>query len=210
MGEQDILVVRSGSLSNLLMVLESLGKRFPGSEITVLTDPDILDELSQHPGVSNVAVYTNLRVFLARQLWELRQQDYDCKVVLFTNENEGRYNKFKVLAFLCRAPRMIIYNENGDSFEWDYRHRHIIWGHIKWRLRDKFFTGASLQQNFFLLLLKKLANFLLLPFAFIHLLCSVGWLFARRGYYNLRAKSPLTGMAPSRADCERVRVRRKT
>ncbi len=184
MEEKSILVVRSGSLSNLLMVLESLGRRFPHSEVTVLTDADILDELSQHPRVGDTAVYSNLRVFLARQLWELRRQEYGCKVALFTNEDEGRYNKFKALAFLCRAPRMIIYNENGDSFEWDYRHRRIIWSHIKWRLSDKFFSGASLQQNFFVLLLKKLANLLLLPFAFIHLLCSVGWLFARRWYHN--------------------------
>ena len=49
MDKNNILVVRSGSLSNLLMVLESLGRRFPRSEITVLTDPDILDELSRHP-----------------------------------------------------------------------------------------------------------------------------------------------------------------
>jgi ADP-heptose:LPS heptosyltransferase len=184
MDEQNILVVRSGSLPNLLMVLESLGDRFPGSEITVLTDPDILDELSQHPRVGDMAVYSNFSFFLARQLWELRRQEYDCKVALFTNEDEGRYNKFKALAFMCRAPRMIVYNENGDSFEWDYRHRHIIWSHIKWRLRDKFFSGASLQQNFFVLLLKKLANLFLLPLAFIHLLCSVGWLFVRRWYYN--------------------------
>jgi len=144
MAEQNILVVRSGSLSNLLMVLNSLGRRFPHSEITVLTDPDIPDELSQHPGVSGVAVYSNLRFFLARQLWELRRRDYDCKVVLFTNEDEGRYNKFKVLAFLCRAPRMIIYNENGDSFEWDYRHRHIIWGHIKWQVLHGCVAAAEL------------------------------------------------------------------
>jgi ADP-heptose:LPS heptosyltransferase len=184
MDKMSILVVRSGSLLNLLMVLESLESRFPHSDITVLTDPDILDELSQHPRVGDTAVYSNLRVFLARQLWELRRQEYACKVALFTNENEGRYNKFKALAFLCRAPRMIIYNENGDSFEWDYRHRRIIWGHIKWRLRDKFFSGASPQQNFFILLFKKLASFSLLPVAFIRLLCSVGWLLARRWYYN--------------------------
>jgi len=179
----NILVVRSGSLPNLLMVLESLRRRFPHSAITVLSDPDILDELSQHPSVGDIAVYSNLKVFLARQLWELRRQEYDCKVVLFTNEDEGRYNKFKVLAFMCRAPRMIIYNENGDSFEWDYRHRRIIWSHIKWRLRDKLFSGASLQHNFFILLLQKMANLFSLPFAFIHLLCSVGWLFVRRWYY---------------------------
>jgi ADP-heptose:LPS heptosyltransferase len=184
MEEQSILVVRSGSLPNLLMVLESLGRRFPCSAITVLTDPDVLDELSQHPRVSDIAVYSNLKVFLARQLWELRRQEYDCKVALFTNEDEGRYNKFKVLAFLCRAPRMIIYNENGDSFEWDYRHRRIIWSHIKWRLRDRLFSGVSLQQNLFVLLLAKLVDLLLLPLAFIHLLCSVGWLYARRWYYN--------------------------
>ena len=73
MEEKNVLVVRSGSLPNLLMVLESLGERFPGSEITVLTDPDILDELSQHPRVGDVAVYSNLRFFLVRQLWELRR-----------------------------------------------------------------------------------------------------------------------------------------
>ena len=184
MDEQSVLVVRSGSLPNLLMVLESLGRRFPHGEITVLTDPDILDELSQHPRVGDTAVYSNLRVFLARQLWELRRQQYDCKVALFTNENEGRYNKFKALAFLCRAPRMIVYNENGDSFEWDYRHRWIIWSHIKWRLRDKLFSGVPPQRNFFVLLLTKLVNLFLLPLAFIHLLCSVGWLFVRRWYYN--------------------------
>jgi len=184
MEEKNVLVVRSGSLPNLLMVLESLGERFPGSEITVLTDPDILDELSQHPRVGNTAVYSNLKVFLARQLWELRRQEYDCKVALFTNENEGRYNKFKVLAFMCRARRTIIYNENGDSFEWDYRHRRIIWSHVKWRLRDKFFSDATVQQNFFVLLLTRLANLLLLPLAFVRLLCSVGWLFARRWYHN--------------------------
>ena len=184
MEEKNILVVRSGSLPNLLMVLESLGRRFPRSEITVLTDPDILDELSRHPGVGDMAVYSNLRVFLARQLWELRRQEYDCKVALFTDEGEGRYNKFKALTFLCRAPRMIVYNENGDSFEWDYRHRRIIWSHVKWRLRDKLFSGAPLQQNFLVLLLKKLLNLFLLPFAFIRLLCSVGGLLARRWYYN--------------------------
>ena len=203
-GKQNVLVVRSGSLPNLLMVLDSLGKRFPGSEITVLTDPDILDELSQYPGVSNVVVYSNLKFFLSHQLWELRRQDYDCKVVLFTNENEGRYNKFKVLAFLCRAPRMIAYNENGDSFEWDYHHRRIIWSHIKWRLRDNFFTDASLQQNFFFLLFKKLANLLLLPFAFVRLLVSVGWLLARRWYYSLKAKTQLNKVASSSVDCGRI------
>jgi ADP-heptose:LPS heptosyltransferase len=184
MEEKNILVVRSGSLSDLLMVLESLGERFPGSEITVLTDPDILDELSQHPRVGDVALYSNLRFFLARQLWELRRREYGCKVALFTNKNEGRYNKFKALAFLCRARRTIIYNENADSFEWDYRHRQVIWGHIKWRLRDKFFSGAPLQRNFFVLLLTRLASFLLLPLAFVRLLCSVGWLFARRWYHH--------------------------
>ncbi len=184
MDKMNILVVRSGSLLNLQTVLESLRNRFPGSEITVLTDPDILDELSRHPGVGDTAVYSNLRVFLARKLWELRRQEYDCKVALFTNEDEGRYNKFKVLTFMCRARRMIVYNENGDSFEWDYRHRHVIWSHIKWRLRGKFFSGASLQQNFFVLLLKKLGSLFLLPLAFIRLLCSVGWLFARRWYYD--------------------------
>ena len=190
MDEQNILVVRSGSLPNLLMVLESLGSRFPHGEITVLTDPDILDELSQHPRVGGTAVYSNLKVFLARQLWELRRQEYDCKVALFTNENEGRYNKFKMLAFLCRAPRLIVYNENGDSFEWVYRHRRTIWSHIKWRLRDKVFSGASLQQNFFVLLLRKLANLFLLPLACIRLVCSVGWLFARRWYYRHETKTP--------------------
>jgi dolichol-phosphate mannosyltransferase len=194
-----------------LMVLESLGSRFPHGEITVLTDPDILDELSQHPRVSDTAVYSNLRVFLARQLWELRRQEYDCKVALFTNENEGRYNKFKALAFMCRAPRMIVYNENGDSFEWDYRHRRIIWSHIKWRLRDKFFSGASLQQDFFVLLLKKLASLLLLPFAFIRLLCSVGWLFARRWFYESKTKPPVKEGAsgsPSMRRCETSSAKR--
>ena len=191
MEEKSILVVRSGSLPNLLTVLGSLEQRFPGSEVTVLTDPDILDELSQHPGVSDMAVYSNLKVFLGRQLWELRRQDYDCKVALFTNEDEGRYNKFKVLAFMCRAPRLIVYNENGDSFEWDYRHRRIIWSHIKWRLRDKFFSGAHLQQNFFVLLLTKLANLFLLPLAVIRLLCSVGWLLVRRWYYDNFRQQPL-------------------
>lgn len=184
MEEKNVLVVRSGSLPNLLMVLESLGKRFPHSGITVLTDPDILDELSQHPRVGDVALYSNLKFFLARQLWELRRQEYDCKVALFTNEDEGRYNKFKALAFMCRARRTIIYNENGDSFEWNYRHRRIIWSHVKWRLRGKFFSGVPLQQNFLVLLLKKFVNFFLLPFAFVRLLCSVGWLFVRRWYYN--------------------------
>ncbi len=204
MDEKSILVVRSGSLTNLLMVLDGLGRRFPGNEITVLTDPDILDELSRHPGVSDVAVYSNLRVFLARQLWELRRREYGCKVVLFTNEDEGRYNKFKALAFLCRAPRMIVYNENGDSFEWDYRHRRIIWSHIKWRLRDKFFSGAPLRQNFFVLLLKKLANLLLLPLAFIHLLCSVGWLFVRRWYYNMKPGALVNKVGPGRTGCQSI------
>jgi ADP-heptose:LPS heptosyltransferase len=184
MDEMSILVVRSGSLPNLLTVLESLRRRFPGGEVTVLTDPDILDDLWQHPLVGDIAVYSNLKGFLTQQLWELRRQEYDCKVALFTNEDEGRYNKFKVLAFMCRAPRMIVYNENGDSFEWDYRHRRIIWDHIKWRLRDKFFSGDPLRRNFFVLLLTKLIDIVLLPFAFIHLLCSVGWLYARRWYHN--------------------------
>lgn len=184
MDEMSILVVRSGSLPNLLTVLESLGRRFPGGEVTVLTDPDILDDLSQHPLVGDIAVYSNLKGFLTQQLWELRRQEYDCKVALFTNEDEGRYNKFKVLAFMCRAPQMIIYNENGDSFEWAYRHRRIIWSHINWRLRDKFFSGIPLQRNFFVILLTKLVDLFLLPLAFIHLLCSVGWLYARRWYYN--------------------------
>jgi hypothetical protein len=179
-----ILVVRSGSLGNLLVALESLGRRFPNSQITVLTDPDILDELSPHPKVADIVLYGNIKSFLSRQLWQLRRREYDIKVSLFTNEDEGRYNKFKVLAFMCRAPRMIVYNENSDSFEWDYRHRHIIWSHIKWRLRDKLFSGTSLQQNFFSLLLRKLASLFLLPLALIRLLCSVGWLLARRWYYN--------------------------
>jgi len=204
MSEQSILVVRSGSLPNLLMVLDSLGERFPGSAITVLTDPDILDELAQHPGVSDVAVYSNIGFFLAQQLWDLRRRNYDCKVALFTNEDEGRYNKFKVLAFLCGAPRTIIYNENGDSFEWNYRHRHIIWAHIKWRLRDNFFTDASLQQNFFVLLLKEFTNFLLLPLAFVRLLVSVVWLFIRRWYYSLKAKARLNKVASSSVDCGRI------
>jgi hypothetical protein len=179
-----ILVVRSGSLGNLLVALESLGRRFPNSQITVLTDPDILDELSPHPKVADIVLYGNIKSFLSRQLWQLRRREYDIKVSLFTNEDEGRYNKFKVLAFMCRAPRMIVYNENSDSFEWDYRHRHIIWSHIKWRLRDKLFSGTSLQQNFFSLLLRKLVSLFLLPLALIRLLCSVGWLLARRWYYN--------------------------
>jgi hypothetical protein len=179
-----ILVVRSGSLGNLLVVLESLGRRFPNSQITVLTDPDILDELSTHPKVADIVIYGNIKSFLSRQLWQLRRREYDTKVSLFTNEDEGRYNKFKVLAFMCRASRMIVYNENGDSFEWDYRHRHIIWSHIKWRLRDKLFSGTALQQNFFSLLLRKLASLFLLPLALIRLLCSVGWLLVRRWYYN--------------------------
>jgi len=207
MDEKSILVVRSGSLPNLLMVLESLRERFPGGEITVLTDPDILDELSQHPRVGGVAVYSNLRAFLARQLWELRRQEYDCKVALFTNEDEGRYNKFKVLAFVCRAPRMIIYNENGDSFEWDYRHRWIIWSHIKWRLRDKFFTAHPPQQNFFLLLLNRLANLLLLPFTFVRLLCSVGCFFARRWYYNVKPGALVDKVAAGGTGCQGMRRR---
>lgn len=188
--EKKILVVRSGSLRYLLVVLESLDRRSPNSQITVLTDPDITDELSRHPKVAEIVVYGNLKGLLFRQLWQLHRQDYDVKVALFTGQDEGRYNKFKVLAFLCPAGRMIIYNENGDSFEWSHYHRQSIWNHIKWRLRDKFFSGAPLQQNFFVLLLRKLVNLFLLPLAFIHLLCSVGWLCARRWYYNNFRQQP--------------------
>jgi len=175
-----ILVVRSGSLKYLLVVLESLDRRFPNSQITVLTDPDILDELAQHPKVAKIVVYGNLKGFLSRQLWQLRRQDYDVKVALFTGEDEGRYNKFKVLAFLCRARWMIVYNENGDSFDWSYYHREHIWNHIKWRLSDRRFLGISSQEGFLISIVRRLAGFLLLPFAFLRLVCSVTWLLAKR------------------------------
>jgi len=177
-----ILVVRSGSLRYLLVVLESLDRRFPNSQITVLTDPDIIDELSRHPKVARIVVYGNLKGFLSRQLWQLRQQEYDIKVSLFTGEDEGRYNKFKVLAFLCRAGRMIVYNENGDSFEWNYHHRRSIWNHIEWRLRQRRFPGFSTQYS--LSILERLMGILISPFAFLRLSCSVGWLFAKRWYHR--------------------------
>lgn len=114
-----ILVIRSGSLKYLLPTLSHLRETFPESKIDVLTDPDISETLSQNPFVDEVILYCNLRTFFRHQLRQLWGQKYDLKVALFTGEDEGRYNKFKVLAHLLPPLHwMLVYDEKGDHFSW--------------------------------------------------------------------------------------------
>lgn len=180
--KKGILIIRSGSFGNLAIAIKDLRRRFPASRISVLADPDILGELSRRSDVDEVLVYYNLKSFLSRQLWRLRQQKYDFKVSLWTNEDEGRYNKFKVLAFLLRPRHMLVYNENGDSFALSIRDWRVVLNHILWRARA---SGVSLVGfDGFVRLARGILNVLLLPVAFLLLLLSTGWLLARRSYYS--------------------------
>jgi len=180
--KKNILIIRSGSFRNLVIAINDLRRRFPNSWISVLTDPDIIEELSRRSDVDEVFIYRNLKSFFSRQLWRLRRQKYDLKVSLWTNENEGRYNKFKVLAFSLTPRHMLVYNENGDSFALSIRNWWVILNHILWRARD---SGVSLVGfDGLIRLARRIINVLLLPVAFLLLLLSTGWLLAKRYYYS--------------------------
>ena len=178
---EKILFIRSCSSRNLLTGLAGLKKQFPNGEISVLTDPDILGILSRTCEVNEVIVYRKLRDFLLCQLWELHRRRYDLKAVFWTGEDEGRYNKFKVLAFLLGPRHMLVYNENGDSFALSIRNWQAILNHILWRARASGTTCVSFDG--LIRLARGILNVLLLPVAFLLLLLSTGRLLSKRLFW---------------------------
>lgn len=179
-----ILIIRSGSKEYLLTGLESLKGLFPGGHITVLTDPDIFETLSQHPLVDEIVLYRDLHTFFRQQLRQLWSQKYDLKVALFTGEDEGRYNKFKVLAHLLPPlHRLLVYDEEGNHFPWPTDLKKAL-AHLLWRAKT-------------LRILPRLGSFLLrlilFPLAVVLLLLSVGSLLCKRFCYSIKPHQPKGG-----------------
>jgi len=174
-----ILIIRSGSTKCLFAAIESVKGLFPDSRISVLTDPDISQTLSQNLLVDEVILYGNLGAFFRHQLRQLWSDKYDIKVALFTGEDEGRYNKFKVLAHLLPPLHwMLVYDEKGNDFYWPTDWRRAL-AHLWWR--------AQRQR-----ILPRLGGFFMrlifFPLAVVLLFLSVGCLMCKRCYYSRRPR----------------------
>jgi SAM-dependent methyltransferase len=129
------LIVGSASKALVFKVTESLLRRFPYVQVTVLGRDDLQDELrKQWPQLEVVAInrieYKKNPLLLLRELW---QRDFDLAVTVLSGE--AGFYKYKFAGFLSGACYLMIYNENIDSFYWMLGKSRAVIQHLLWRLK---------------------------------------------------------------------------
>jgi SAM-dependent methyltransferase len=129
------LIVGSASKALVFKVTESLLRRFPYMQVTVLGRDDLQDELrKQWPQLEVVAInrieYKKNPLLLLRELW---QRDFDLAVTVLSGE--AGFYKYKFAGFLSGACYLMIYNENIDSFYWMLGESRAVIQHLLWRLK---------------------------------------------------------------------------
>jgi SAM-dependent methyltransferase len=130
------LIVGSASKALVFKVTESLLRRFPYVQVTVLGRDDLQDELrKQWPQLEVVAInrieYKKNPLLLLRELW---QRDFDLAVTVLSGE--AGFYKYKFAGFLSGACYLMIYNENIDSFYWMLGKSRAVIQHLLWRLKS--------------------------------------------------------------------------
>jgi len=129
------LIVGSASKALVFKVTESLLRRFPYMQVTVLGRDDLQGELrKQWPQLEVVAInrieYKKNPLLLLRELW---QRDFDLAVTVLSGE--AGFYKYKFAGFLSGACYLMIYNENIDSFYWMLGKSRAVIQHLLWRLK---------------------------------------------------------------------------
>ena len=130
-----VLLIASAPPEHIRGIYDSLVGRFPDSVVyDALVPFEARDVLSTN---GSIAVYgdgqgtANRMRGRVRGLRFSRSQRYDIVVVMATGV--AQYNRFKHLAFISKARKILAYNENRDSFFVDWSHRKVLVSHLKWR-----------------------------------------------------------------------------
>ncbi|MGQ9628945.1 MAG: glycosyltransferase family 9 protein [bacterium] len=136
-----ILVVRSARTWLLEGVLDKLRARFPFHSVDVLAHPRFIPELEGHPAIGEAIPYPGGKFspwgLGWRGLRDIRKRNYDAMAILWNNPRGIGYFRAELMALLCGARRMLVYNSLGQEYAFSGR----IW---LWRLLDSLgqFTGS--------------------------------------------------------------------
>lgn len=132
---KNVLIVGSGTTSEIAAVYQRAHGRFGEDKIYDAIVPVECRESIQPSG--ELFVYSpskkGARIDTIRFM---RAKEYDIVVILGTGIVQ--YNRFKQFGiFASKAKKILIYNENMDSFYVDKDHREIVRSHLRWRKENR-------------------------------------------------------------------------
>jgi|GEM_PF-2361491 hypothetical protein len=117
-----ILVTRSCTARLFMKNLERIHDDFPGSEISVLVQKSLKDEVLQNPLVDEVIEYQGREprfgIFNSRFsfILNLRKRNFDLLIILYNDINGVSYGNVRNLALAIASARIKAYNSCGEVF----------------------------------------------------------------------------------------------
>jgi hypothetical protein len=188
----DMLLIRSANSNLAIKVIQALKRRFPKSQITMLStwtldsnkviDAKLHDELLFVPLEQNRAAHKERK---KRLMQDLKSRKFQLMVVIFSKEII--YYRLQMLPFILNRKHLLIYNENLDSFYFNNYHRSVILRHILTRLSITYILGDSLM-NIFGSGIKKIFFLLLLPIRYVTLLFQFLYIYFFSGHSSTKAQ----------------------
>jgi len=108
------LIIRSSSIQHLALVIKSLKRQFPESEVDVLTHKHSVESVEAMGGIDAVLPYPSTKDFSPFAFPGPMDKNYDVIVVPTSNMNGFGYENVLLLA--SRFPKSQVYlcNQNGE------------------------------------------------------------------------------------------------
>lgn len=160
-------------------VAKQLHNRFPELALTFLTPEAFCSRL---PTSGEIVTFETIKRSLLRGILGLRRRRFDLCIAIFSHDPYFRRSRFAALFFNAR--RVLVYNENCDSFELDRRHWKAFYEHV--------FGARKAWRS---------PSYLFIPFGLTYLLAHTAWLMTKARLMPYRpleldTKDPRTASAP--------------
>jgi hypothetical protein len=188
-GQEQVLILQTAEPPYILQALQHLKEhpvfRNPRYTLFCRNRPEIVDVFRTHASLDHIRIHSETRGSW-KHLRELRRSRFDAAILFLTGDPS--YWKLKIFAFMLGVPRrrMLIVNESGDSFFFNWSQ---WFGLIIHRMQSQPMPGISSNwRRSARILVSLFLKSVMLPFRFLWLLLvwlrlrSAGLRFARKNH----------------------------
>jgi hypothetical protein len=177
-----VLVVQTVNSPIFEKILRVVLRRFEDAEIELAIRPEMEKRLPKNHDCRLWLIDRDKR---AEFIGELKSRYFDTVVVGWCAQRG--FWKLKLLPFLLGPRRVLVYNENADSFFLNRRHLRAICHHLKWRIVQRCFLENWARDSLLVLVAERIARFALAGPAFFWLLLRAAlWERKRRRHAKSR------------------------
>lgn len=107
---KSILIIRSAPLFSVFDAIDKLRKDYPEAKISILTQPEVEDEIKKSGLVDKVILGKSGKISILRYtplISKLRRERFDLLAVIYSNPCVGWYRNVRVFSLLIKANKRI-------------------------------------------------------------------------------------------------------